>query len=237
MKSSPCELCYQTPENCFCAFIAPVTSRVPFVMIQHWKEQYRSSNTGRLLTLAIPGTPCFTNFNWEQLDAMSRFLEAYQPYLLYPSPRAVTVTQFQEIQKTSTKPLCVVLIDGTWRQAKRLRQRIATLRMLPCLRLDPEIPSSYQLRRQSKTHHLSTIEAVIQLMKSLDCADVQPLERLFEILVHRGLQARGKFRKEERPFIWDLPPSIDSDPNDVELALESPDFPESSADSASVVDK
>ncbi|MEK7486404.1 MAG: tRNA-uridine aminocarboxypropyltransferase [Planctomycetota bacterium] len=234
MKSSPCVFCYQIQENCFCQFISSISTTVPFVLLQHWKEQYRSSNTGRLLPLTIPETPCFTTANWEQLDAFGRCLESYQPYLLYPSEQAVTLSQFQEIRKKSPRPVCIVLLDGTWRQAKRLRQRLNTLSRLPCLRIDPVDPSVYQLRKQAQSHHLSSIEAVIHLMKALSCADPRPLEQLFEILVQRGLRARGILPKSKNAFKSLL---VDTDPLDVEESLEFPDSlkfegaPESAVDS------
>jgi len=63
----------------------------------------------------------------------------------------------------------IVLLDGTWSQAKALWWRNAW--MLKCQRiiLGPERPSRYgQLRREPRRDGLSTIEAAAMLLSSLE---------------------------------------------------------------------
>merc|ERR1712060_787157 len=61
-------------------------------------------------------------------------------------------------------PLVVVLIDGTWRQAYRMRK---TFEGLPTIALAPRERSEFSFRRQTVEGRISTVEAAALLLEDL----------------------------------------------------------------------
>jgi hypothetical protein len=62
----------------------------------------------------------------------------------------------------------LVVIDGTWHQARALFRDHAWLRELPRYRLAPSEPSRYRIRREPAAHCISTIEAIVQALAVLE---------------------------------------------------------------------
>jgi DTW domain-containing protein YfiP len=86
--------------------------------------------------------------------------------------------------------------DGTWRQAFKVRNRVAGLSDLPCVSLPHDAPSTYRLRSEAHPHGLATIEAIARAMGILE-GERGPevrlsLERVFRAMVERTLWARGE---------------------------------------------
>lgn len=193
MKSLKCTTCYQILKDCLCFHLPQIESKVPFVVVQHWKERSRASNTGRLIHLTIQPSFCFFNQTLAQIEELNHFLSLYTPYLIFPSTYSVKAEYVAP--KSADRPLCFVFLDGTWRQALRMRRQIESIASLPCIQIQPTEPSVYQLRKQNNQAHLSTVEAAIQLIKESQCADSTPLETLFHQFVQQGLKSRGKILK------------------------------------------
>jgi DTW domain-containing protein YfiP len=63
------------------------------------------------------------------------------------------------------RPLELVLLDGTWAQARRMARKTRWLAGLPVVSLPREERSRYELRRSVFPHHLCTAEAVIRLVR------------------------------------------------------------------------
>jgi DTW domain-containing protein YfiP len=81
------------------------------------------------------------------------------------------------------QPVTLIVPDGNWRQASKVRNRVPGLREVPCVSLPPGAPS---------TSGLSTIEAIARAMGLLEGEPVRrALERVFHAMVERTLWARG----------------------------------------------
>lgn len=179
---------------CVCALIPrpPIETRTKLVLFIHRAEDRKSSNTGRLAAECLANreiivrgredapTPPFT---WDRAGP--------QPVLLFPHEDAAPLTSF-------TGPLTLVVPDGTWRQASKVRNRVPNVRDLPCVRLPDEAPSSYRLRAEAHEGRLSTIEAVARAMGILEGPHVRDaMERVFRAMVERTLWANGELDAAE----------------------------------------
>ena len=82
-------------------------------------------------------------------------------------------------------PRTLVVLDGTWSQARKLLLANPALAALPRIGLAPTRPSQYKIRREPAAHCLSTVEAVVETLGRLERDDTRflPMLRAFEYLV------------------------------------------------------
>jgi hypothetical protein len=106
-------------------------------------------------------------------------------YLLFPGPAALDLAEARP-----PGPITLVVVDGTWWQARKLLKRNAALRALPQLRFTPPTPSNYRIRREPADHCVATVEALSLVLGALedDPARFASLLRPFEAMV--GTQLR-----------------------------------------------
>jgi hypothetical protein len=111
--------------------------------------------------------------------------------VLFPTPGALE----PEALPTGP-PHTLLVIDGTWIQARKMLARNATLRTFPRIGFVPREPGRYRIRREPAPHCLSTIEAVVEVLGRIeqDPARFRPLLRAFEHMVETHLGY-----KEARP--------------------------------------
>ena len=84
----------------------------------------------------------------------------------------------------------LLLLDGTWREAARMSQTVATWGRL--VRLPMSAPSRYWLRKKQGEESYSTIEALLFLLTELGLTEEEERLRLqFELHVYAGLRSRG----------------------------------------------
>jgi hypothetical protein len=65
-------------------------------------------------------------------------------------------------------PITLIVLDGTWWQARKLLRRNPALARLPQLRLAPAAPSRYRIRREPHEHCVATIEALALALRALE---------------------------------------------------------------------
>jgi hypothetical protein len=95
------------------------------------------------------------------------------------------------------RPSQLVVIDGTWHQAKTLFRDIPRLHTLPQYRLAPAAPGRYRIRREPNEHALSTLEATVAALIALEPENVE-LSRLIETFNRMIEDQIGKSRSSWR---------------------------------------
>jgi DTW domain-containing protein YfiP len=108
--------------------------------------------------------------------------------LLYPRPMA----QSLETLRPEQFPDSLVVLDGTWCQAKSLYRANPALHRLPHYVINPALPSRYRIRRQPRAGYLSTIEALVQALSLIEpqTAGLDELLAVFDQLVQRQIDCR-----------------------------------------------
>lgn len=121
--------------------------------------------TARVATLCLPGAELHVGTSVAECGGLERTLEdpARPAILLYPGPGAIDVAKHPP--KT---PVTLVVVDGTWSQAKKVVKHDATLARLPRYAFDPPEPSDYRIRREPAAHCVSTIEALVHVLGALE---------------------------------------------------------------------
>lgn len=108
--------------------------------------------------------------------------------VLYPGAEArnIGLESREEIESgfPSGRTPVIIVIDGTWKIAKKMLRRSRGLSCLPRLCFTPESPSEYRIRQQPHVHCLSTIEAIHRVLRILDPdTDPSPLLDVFRGMV------------------------------------------------------
>jgi DTW domain-containing protein len=180
-----CPRCLKPLPLCICDSVTPIDNRISLLILQHPQEQDRALGTARLTALHFSNAEVKIGLSWPSLSrALGRpvadpsrwavlYLGSAKVADLETGREVVAINRKGEIEDNQRAILKdiegIVLLDGTWSQAKALWWRNAW--MLKCQRviLGPSRPSRYgQLRREPRRDGLSTIEAAAMLLSSLE---------------------------------------------------------------------
>ena len=179
-----CPHCLKPRALCVCEGITRIDNKVSLLILQHPQEQDRELGTARLTALHFMDALLKIGLSWPSLTKiLGRPIDPQRWAILYlGSVKAAAVLPDRDIVVLNKKGDAVdhqdsalreiegiILLDGTWSQAKALWWRNAW--MLKCKRvvLGPKRPSRYgKLRREPRNDGLSTIEAAAMLLARLE---------------------------------------------------------------------
>lgn len=186
-----CPQCALHLKLCLCPLVEPQTLATRVVVLTHARDECKPTNTSRLVALTLTEAEVRTRgLPGNPLDTAGLLDPARRSLLLYPGPDSV---ELRREDYEDGPPLTLIVPDGTWRQARKVRARVAGLADIPCVRLAPGPPSRYRLRNQIEESRISTFEAVARALGELEGPEVQAkLEAIFEVMVERTLWVRGR---------------------------------------------
>lgn len=191
-----CERCRMHQSLCVCALIPRVETRTRVLLVIHRSEDKKPTNTGRLATECLVNSEVVVRgHRSEQPESPLPIPAGTLPVLLYPADDAVPLTELAPA--LGTAPVTLIVPDGNWRQAFKVRNRVPGLRDVACVTLPASAakPSIYRLRAEAHAHGLATIEAIARALRVLEGprgAEIEAaLEFPFRAMVERTLWARG----------------------------------------------
>jgi DTW domain-containing protein YfiP len=157
----------------------------------HRLENTKSTNTGRLATACLANSEIIVRGHDGRPSEPLALGASVQPLLLFPFEDARPLVDAARI--LDGRPVVLVVPDGTWRQASKVRRRVPGLADMTCVSVSGEARLPYRLRAEAHAHGLSTIEAIARAMAILEGGDVQrTLESVFRSMVERTLWTRGE---------------------------------------------
>jgi DTW domain-containing protein YfiP len=183
-REAECPGCGKPRPLCVCEGIARIDNRISLLILQHPQEQDKTLGTARLTALHFADATLKIGLSWASLaKALGRpadpqrwgilYLGSARAAALAPDADIVVVNRKGEAEDRQRAILQdlegVVLLDGSWSQAKALWWRNPW--MLKCRRilLNPSRPSRYgKLRREPRSDGLSTIESAAMLLSRLE---------------------------------------------------------------------
>lgn len=178
---------------CVCSLIPspPLAITTRLVLVLHREEERKPTNTGQLAAACIAGSQVIIRGDRDRPEPPLPIAPGSRPLLLFPHDDATPLT-------ATDTPVTLIVPDGTWRQAAKVRRRVPGLADVPCVGLPPGPPSRYRLRSEPVTGGLATLEAIARALEILDGADVRAaLERVFRAMVERTLWSRGELTTAE----------------------------------------
>ena len=186
---SRCPECRLPRLNCLCPYRVTAESRVRFWLLTHPLEHYKPTNTGRLIGDILPDTQVFTWYRTEPDPRLLALLDdaRFAPFIIFPddqadyAERVVGPDDVEEALADSRIPV-FLLLDGTWRQARRIFRRSPYLDRLPVLPLKTRRLSRYRLRKAASSEHLCTAEVAVELLRLSGDLDASgALDDYFEV--------------------------------------------------------
>jgi len=215
--NADCPHCRKPKALCVCEGIARIDNKVSLLILQHPQEQDRELGTARLTALHCKDALIKIGLSWPSLTKiLGRSTDPQRWAILYlGSVKADAVLPGRDIvvvnkngnavdhQDTALREIeGIILLDGTWSQAKALWWRNGW--MLKCKRvvLGPKRPSRYgRLRREPRSDGLSTIEAAAMLLARLERKpEIETaLNASFERLLARYREMRPSSGPSSRP--------------------------------------
>lgn len=183
-----CEKCLRPTSHCLCAHITVVANRTRVLILQHPDEHRHALNTGRLAVLGLKHAELLVGERFPQLDSLLS-TEAHV-FLLFPGGQAQAPKPLAH-RPDDGAPLLIVL-DGTWRKARKILYKNPVLNTLPRLALDAGQPSTYRIRQTRELAAVSTIEAIVRTLTALEPGqDFSPVLLPFNVLIEQQIQAMG----------------------------------------------
>lgn len=204
-----CGHCNRMPPLCVCALMQPQTTRHRVLVLQHPQEQDRTLGSVPLLTQGLRHCDVHVGLSWRNLaDALGEERAPLRPWaVLYPAslPKAgraaaAAIRTGDRIHgaylmnaKGRVLPAWpalggIIVLDGTWSQAKALWWRNPWLLKLPRLGFCAPPQNIYgRVRREPKPGYMSTLEATAAALEALgeDADLAAALRKTFRTLVQR----------------------------------------------------
>lgn len=166
------------------------------VLFIHRIEYRKPTNTGRLACECLANSKVYVRGLEDRSTDGFVAEPGSRPVLLFPHADAISLTEF-----AGDSPVTLIVPDGTWRQAAKVRNRVPGLSDLPCVTLPQGAASTYRLRAEAHSTGLATLEAIARSLEILEGAQGPSvraaLERVFDAMVNRALWARGALRTDE----------------------------------------
>ncbi len=162
--------------------------------------------TARMATLCLPNAELHEGVRWDDA-ALGRILSDGDrtAVLLYPGDGAKDA-----LTDPPAGPVTLVVVDGTWSQAKKIVRENPRLRALPRYAFAPPRPSEYRIRREPALTYVSTIEALVHVLGALEGGDPGRFEALLvpframidaQVACERALRGAGARHAAKKTWI------------------------------------
>jgi len=208
-----CENCQKEQPLCFCSEIQKLKNKYHVLILQHPQEPDKELGTARLAHVALTESTLKIGLSWRNLSAaLGREVSPSRWAVLYlgsgaktPNPiepgltftdKNGTPLKSADAAKARAELEGIILLDGTWSQAKTLWWRNAWLLKARRAILNPKQKSLYgNLRKEPRRECLSTLESIGESLVALGEPEStnEDLRRIFARLLEKS-----KALKEEK---------------------------------------
>jgi len=178
-----------------------VESATRACILQHPRERKTAIGTARMAHLSLPNSELHQGVSFVDHPRVRALAAEPGTALLFPGEGAADPAALR-----GPPPRTVIVVDGTWPQARKVIRENPFLLDLPRLAFTPERPSNYRIRTEPTAQCVSTIEAVVHLLGALEGAPERyaPILRAFDRMVDLQIDEQARRsgpqrRKERRP--------------------------------------
>jgi DTW domain-containing protein YfiP len=176
-------------DYCVCSLIGPGHASQPEILIvrHHW-EAFKSTGTARLASLALSNLRIVDMAAENPAPVRQALTELSDAWLLYPDGGP-------ETSPAVASPQTLVVLDGTWRQTRKMLRRLPELSRLPRYSLPPAAGDQGRdrLREPPRPGARSTLESIADALSQLDSPECgRRLLDLHQAFVERTRRARGQ---------------------------------------------
>ena len=142
MPRTDCPRCAYPEQSCICSAINETSYQTQIVVLQHPSEVKHAKNTARLISLVAPKTETVVGENPEDFRAVrSRLLSNPNAVILFPTATSIALDRGMDAMPIDT----LIIIDGTWRKAKKIWLSNPWLHGMRVCHLNSPISSKYHI--------------------------------------------------------------------------------------------
>lgn len=164
MPRSYCPHCAYPQQSCVCSAINETGYQTQIVVLQHPSEVKHAKNTARLISLVAPETETVVGEKPEDFRAVRRKLVSNpNAVILFPTATSIALTESLNAAPIDT----LIIIDGTWRKAKKIWLSNPWLHGMRVCHLNSPISSRYHIRSSRQPDGLASIEAAASALSQL----------------------------------------------------------------------
>ena len=180
---SVCPRCRRPTVECWCSQLTPVHTSTRVVLLQHPRESKVAIGTARMAHLGLANSELHEGIDFRSHARVQEIIAAPGTTVLFPGEGALAP------EALTHAPTCLLVIDGTWPQARKLFALNPALQALPRIGFVPRKPGNYRIRREPADHCMATIEAVVEVLALLERDDQKfaPLIRTFDQMIDRQI--------------------------------------------------
>ncbi|MYM62626.1 tRNA-uridine aminocarboxypropyltransferase [Pseudomaricurvus sp. HS19] len=172
-----CPQCRLAARTCVCQWRSPAQCNTEFVLLMHRDEVFKPTNTGRLIADLFPGQ-CHA-FAWSRLEPPAELLALLADpgrhcQILFPAAEGETRPVESQPTTQPGKIPTVVVLDGTWKQARKMAKHSKWLAGLPLLNPSSSVDNkirklgNYRIRQACDNSRLATAEAAALVLAAAD---------------------------------------------------------------------
>lgn len=191
-----CPRCLRPLSACWCADLVAIPTRTRIVFLQHPRESRVAIGTARIAHLGLENSELHEGVDFADHPRIRELLRQPGTALLFPGEGASSPDSLDQ------PPANLLVIDGTWPQARKILATNPALRSLPRIGFVPRKPGNYRIRREPAEHCMATVEAVVEVLAAFerdpDRSRFAPLLRAFESMVDRQIAAKAARREPVR---------------------------------------
>ncbi|MDF1699934.1 MAG: DTW domain-containing protein [Planctomycetota bacterium] len=184
-----CPRCGRPESVCYCAALTTIETRTRIVILQHPRERGMPIGTAHMAQLCLPNASLHVGTAWDGSEVLAAACGDPErpPILLYPGEDATDI-----LAEPPPAPVTLVVVDGTWSQAKTLVRDNPGLAALPRYAFTAPAPSNYRIRREPSAAYVSTLEALMHVLGALegDATRFQALMAPMNAMVDAQIEAK-----------------------------------------------
>ena len=201
----PRKLCDQCdrPENvCLCAHLVNLQAPCKVLILQHPSEQKQALATVPILQKCLSPLQVWVGENFCEHQGLSVLLKNKQRCrVLFPSEHSVeldvsavnsAINSQEKVEEHASVDTLIVL-DGTWRKAKKIWHLNPWLHDFPGIILKNAPPSQYQIRASTISGGVSTLEAITLYCNYLsNSVQFNALSKPFKAMINMQITSMGE---------------------------------------------
>uniref|UniRef100_A0A1B6EDJ1 tRNA-uridine aminocarboxypropyltransferase n=1 Tax=Clastoptera arizonana TaxID=38151 RepID=A0A1B6EDJ1_9HEMI len=193
VKRNICDICKRPAVVCWCPYLPsePLKPRSRVILLQHPAEEKRCLRTAPMLSLGLAPGHCVIfkgkKFPQQRHEGLDEIFRNPKSILLYPSKDALPIESLPSMLD-SDEPYNIIVIDGTWPQAKAIYNNTSELKCIKQVKLLNGGSSEYVIRTQPTEGCLSTLETAAEALSFIED------NKLYKDVLLRPLKALCDFQ-------------------------------------------
>jgi DTW domain-containing protein YfiP len=187
-----CPECDFLKSRCLCDTLKVIPNHTAIIVLQHPTESKHPLNTVRIMKKSFKDISVLVGEDFTQDLKLNTILSHPDNVvgLLYPGEHAGILSSDLQSSQAITH---LILIDGTWRKAKKIFMLSKNLHNTLMLKLSPEEKSDYRIRKAPTPDSLSTLEASVEALKILEPnLDTSAAKLSFEKMIDHQIEKMGR---------------------------------------------